>query len=72
MLRTLEERISADEIEFYYEDVKLIFDRELGLEDPSDVHPNFFANITEAIVKLGYKNMKARKLAEDARKDAKN
>jgi hypothetical protein len=67
VLRVLEEKLSQDEIEFYWEDIKLEFNREFGLIAPDGVNSDnicLFAKMTEDIVKLGYANMKARQLAE--------
>lgn len=72
VLRVLEEKLSQDEIEFYLEDIKLEFDREFGLIAPDGVNSDdicLFAKMTEAILKIGYKNMKARQLTEKEGKD---
>ena len=57
-LRVMEERISADEVEFYFEDEKLEFDIYLGISMPKNKTMGFFAEVTEKAVVTGYKNMK--------------
>jgi hypothetical protein len=70
VLRLMEEKLSPDEVEFYVEDVKLEFDDELGLEVPDGAKDtNLFADMADAILRIGWTNMRARKMAEKDRKD---
>ena len=57
-LRVMEEKISADEVEFYCEDEKLEFDIYLGVSMSKNHTMGFFAEVTEKAVSTGYKNMK--------------
>lgn len=71
VLRLMEEKLSSDEVEFYWENVKLEFDDELGLIAPNGFEePCLHAKMTEAILKIGYAHMKARRAAEKDRKDS--
>lgn len=57
-LRVMEGKISADEVEFYFEDEKLEFDIYFGISMPKNQIMGFFAEVTEKAVVTGYKNMK--------------
>ena len=67
VLRLMEEKLSPDEIEFYWEDIKLTFDMVDGLVAPDSVNVDdlcLFAKMTYKIIKLGYDNLRARELSE--------
>jgi hypothetical protein len=55
VLRAMEGKLSKDNIEFFWNDVRLIFDVYDGLVVPEDakIEP-FFAHTIEQIVSLGY------------------
>ena len=68
VLRVFEGKISPDDIEFYWEDVKLGFDKCLGLIIPDGAEEvGLHYKMTDKILRLAYANMKAEQLE---RKDA--
>ena len=60
-LRVMEGIIPMEEVEFYFEDTLLIFDKYDGLEFPNKNLPSnwaMWATVTEQILLLGYERMK--------------
>ena len=57
-LRALEEKISVDEVEFYFEDNKLDFHPCLGILDPDDQRIGFYSEVIDKAVKVGYEKMR--------------
>ena len=60
-LRVMEGIIPMEEVEFYFEDTLLIFDKYDGLEFPSKDLPSnwaMWATVNEQILLLGYERMK--------------
>lgn len=56
-LRVFEERLSIDEVEFYFEDRRLEFHPYLGICDPDDCDFGFYHQVCDRAVILGYKKM---------------
>lgn len=57
-LRVLEEKISVDEVEFYFEDNKLDFHPCLGIVDPGDKRIGFYSEVVDKAVQVGYEKMR--------------
>lgn len=57
-LRVLEDKISADEVEFYFEDDKLEFSPYFGILEPMDKNLGFYSEVTDKGIKAGYEKMK--------------
>ena len=67
VLRLLEKKFPANEIEFYDNDTRLIFDECYGLiaSDENKTTIGAHAKITERILSLAYINIKAKKLESE-------
>lgn len=57
-MRVMEGKISADEVEFYFEDEKLEFDIYFGVSMPKNRTMGFFAEVANKSINAGYNNMK--------------
>lgn len=65
VLSVFEGKLSPDDIEFYWEDVRLSFDKCLGLIIPEGAEKvGLHYKMTDRILKLAYANMRAEKLAK--------
>ena len=64
VLRAIEGVFPESDIEFYYEDIQLEYDSEMGLIEPDGVVVGLYGQLIDAILKVGYNKMRQRKLAE--------
>lgn len=58
VLRTIEDKIPLNEIEFYFENEKIEFHPYLGIVDPEDQKLGFFSEVCDKAIKIGYEKMK--------------
>lgn len=65
VLRVMQDKFPASEIEFYFEETKLEFDECLGLIIPDDMDDfGIHYEMTNKILKLGYAKMKIKQVKE--------
>ena len=60
-LRMLEGKIPINEVELYFEDIKLEFDPILGIKDPTNCTLGFYADVAEKAIVISYELLKNKK-----------